>query len=127
MLSYRGYGLSTGHASEVGIRIDAQTALDYVRNHPILKNTVVIAYGQSIGGAVAVDVASRNAKSVSIRRRLRREDAGALTLTRLSIIDLLQIHALILENTWVEETVSDEVECQADNHSLQLSPSCADF
>ncbi|UZJ54736.1 hypothetical protein CBS101457_004056 [Exobasidium rhododendri] len=74
MLSYRGYGLSTGQASELGIRIDAQTALDYIKSHPVLKDTVIVAYGQSIGGAVAIDVASRNPKSV---------------------------HALILENTFL--------------------------
>lgn len=64
MLSYRGYGLSTGQPSEVGIRIDAQTALDYIRNHAALKKTTVVAYGQSIGGAVAVDLASRNTRSI---------------------------------------------------------------
>lgn len=67
MLSYRGYGLSTGSASEVGIRIDAQTALDYLKRHPVLKDTIIIVYGQSLGGAVAIDVASRNAKTVSTR------------------------------------------------------------
>jgi fermentation-respiration switch protein FrsA (DUF1100 family) len=65
MLSYRGYGRSTGQASEVGIRIDAQTALDYLKQHPVLKDTIIIAYGQSLGGAVAIDVASRNTKTVS--------------------------------------------------------------
>lgn len=64
MLSYRGYGHSTGQASEVGIRIDAQTALDYIKSHSILKDTIIIVYGQSLGGAVAIDVASRNSKSV---------------------------------------------------------------
>lgn len=74
MLSYRGYGLSTGQPSEAGIRLDAQTALDYIRQHPVLGKTTIVAYGQSIGGAVAVDLASRNPKSV---------------------------HALILENTFL--------------------------
>jgi len=80
MISYRGYGLSTGEASEVGIRIDAQTALEYIRKHPILKDTFVIAYGQSIGGAVAIDLASRNPTNV-----------GALILenTFLSIPELI--------------------------------------
>lgn len=97
MLSYRGYGRSTGQASEVGIRIDAQTALDYVKSHPILKNTVVVAYGQSIGGAVAVDVASRNAKSVrETRRTLARQGHDFMLI---SVSQLTQIHALILENT----------------------------
>lgn len=80
MISYRGYGLSTGEPSEVGIRIDAQTALEYIRKHPILKDTFVIAYGQSIGGAVAIDLASRNPTKI-----------GALILenTFLSIPELI--------------------------------------
>ncbi|PWN93886.1 alpha/beta-hydrolase [Acaromyces ingoldii] len=64
MLSYRGYGLSTGQPSEQGIRIDAQTALDWIRKHEALQKTVIVAYGQSIGGAVAVDLVSRNTKSI---------------------------------------------------------------
>ncbi|KAI9261579.1 Alpha/Beta hydrolase protein [Phascolomyces articulosus] len=60
MLSYRGYGLSEGKPNEKGLRIDAQTLLDYVQAHPILKKTLLIAYGQSIGGAVAIDLVSRN-------------------------------------------------------------------
>ncbi|KAK9765235.1 bem46 protein, variant [Basidiobolus ranarum] len=74
MLSYRGYGLSEGTPGEQGIRIDAQTALDYITEHPLLKNTKVIAYGQSIGGAVAIDLVAHN------------ED---------------RIHGLILENTFL--------------------------
>ncbi|KAI0666428.1 alpha/beta-hydrolase [Trametes maxima] len=60
MMSYRGYGLSEGHPSEKGIRIDAQCALDHVLAHPYLSRTPVVLYGQSIGGAVAIDLASRN-------------------------------------------------------------------
>ncbi|OAX36782.1 alpha/beta-hydrolase [Rhizopogon vinicolor AM-OR11-026] len=63
MLSYRGYGHSEGSPSETGLRIDAQTALDYVTSHPYLRNSPVILYGQSIGGAVAIDLASRNPSS----------------------------------------------------------------
>lgn len=37
-----------------------QTLLDYVRTHPLLKYTRLIAYGQSIGGAVAIDLVARN-------------------------------------------------------------------
>ncbi|KZT55655.1 alpha/beta-hydrolase [Calocera cornea HHB12733] len=58
MLSYRGYGLSEGTPSEKGIRIDAQTALQWIVNHPVLKDTKIFLYGQSLGGAVAIDLAS---------------------------------------------------------------------
>lgn len=39
--------------------------LDYVREHPILQHTPLVAYGQSIGGAVAIDLVSRNEDSFS--------------------------------------------------------------
>jgi hypothetical protein len=60
MLSYRGYGLSDGSPSEKGLRIDAQTALDYIIYDSCLGRSPIILYGQSIGGAVAIDLASRN-------------------------------------------------------------------
>ncbi|KAF8634024.1 hypothetical protein AX17_004289 [Amanita inopinata Kibby_2008] len=73
MMSYRGYGHSEGSPSERGLCIDAQTALDYLYAHPVFSRTQIILYGQSIGGAVAIDLASRNPG---------------------------KIHALILENTF---------------------------
>ncbi|CAG8589914.1 10467_t:CDS:2 [Funneliformis caledonium] len=60
MLSYRGYGLSEGTPTEKGLRIDSQTILDFILNDEDLKNTKLIAYGQSLGGAVSIDLVSRN-------------------------------------------------------------------
>ncbi|KAL9538508.1 hypothetical protein MBANPS3_010877 [Mucor bainieri] len=60
MLSYRGYGLSEGRPTEKGLKIDAQTMLEYIKQHPILKHTKLIAYGQSLGGSVAISLVSRN-------------------------------------------------------------------
>ncbi|KAJ3115405.1 hypothetical protein HDU96_000710 [Phlyctochytrium bullatum] len=65
MLSYRGYGLSEGEPNEKGIKIDAQTALDWITNHPQYGKTKIIVYGQSIGGAVAIDLVRRNPKKVA--------------------------------------------------------------
>ncbi|KAI0726102.1 Alpha/Beta hydrolase protein [Fomitopsis betulina] len=64
MLSYRGYGLSEGHPSEKGLRMDAQCALDFIRTHPCLSKSPIILYGQSLGGAVAIDLASRNPSAI---------------------------------------------------------------
>ena len=66
MLQYRGYGLSTGAPNEKGINIDAQTGLDYIRNRHELRNTRIVLYGQSLGGAVAIGLAARNKKSGDI-------------------------------------------------------------
>ncbi|CAG8488649.1 9313_t:CDS:2 [Diversispora eburnea] len=65
MLSYRGYGLSEGTPSEKGLRIDAQTVLDYIDKHDIFRHTKVIVYGQSLGGAVAIDLVSKNEDKVA--------------------------------------------------------------
>ncbi|KAJ2619279.1 bem46 protein, variant [Coemansia spiralis] len=60
MLSYRGYGLSDGQPSEAGIKADALTALEFIRSHPLTANTKLVAYGQSLGGAVALDIVAAN-------------------------------------------------------------------
>jgi pimeloyl-ACP methyl ester carboxylesterase len=63
MLSYRGYGLSTGVANEKGIKLDAQKALDYILEHKLGQR--IIVYGQSIGGAVAIDTTNRNQDKIA--------------------------------------------------------------
>lgn len=60
MLEYRGYGLSTGTPDERGLNIDSQTALDYLRNRAETRDTKIIVYGQSLGGAVAINLVARN-------------------------------------------------------------------
>jgi pimeloyl-ACP methyl ester carboxylesterase len=58
MVSYRGYGKSGSTANEKGMKIDAQTVFDYVLDHKMGEKFII--YGQSIGGAVAIDLASKN-------------------------------------------------------------------
>jgi fermentation-respiration switch protein FrsA (DUF1100 family) len=62
MLQYRGYGLSSGNPNEKGLMIDAQTGLDYIRQRQELRNTRIVVYGQSIGGAVTIGLVARNQK-----------------------------------------------------------------
>ncbi|KAJ5457769.1 hypothetical protein N7475_009157 [Penicillium sp. IBT 31633x] len=60
MLEYRGYGMSTGTPDEAGLKIDAQTGLDYLRQRPETRDTQIIVYGQSLGGAVAINLVATN-------------------------------------------------------------------
>lgn len=62
MLQYRGYGLSSGNPNEKGLTIDAQVGLDYIRQRHDLRNTRIVLYGQSLGGAVSIGLAARNQK-----------------------------------------------------------------
>jgi hypothetical protein len=52
--------------NEKGIRLDAQTALDYILSHPKLEKTKIILYGQSLGGAVAIFLAGQNENRVRL-------------------------------------------------------------
>ena len=55
---YRGYGRSEGTPSEKGVYQDAQAAYDWLRARG---QTNIIAYGESLGGAVATELALTNA------------------------------------------------------------------
>ncbi|PVU96060.1 hypothetical protein BB559_002517 [Furculomyces boomerangus] len=59
MLSYRGYGLSGGHASESGIKLDIEAAISYLRSNPLTQNSRVVIFGQALGGAVGIDTISK--------------------------------------------------------------------
>jgi len=60
MLEYRGYGLSTGSPDQDGIMVDAQTGYDYLRSRAETRDHDIIIYGQSLGGAVSIQLVSKN-------------------------------------------------------------------
>ena len=66
MLEYRGYGYSTGTPDEAGLKIDAQTGLDYIRQRAETSGTKIVVYGQSLGGAVAINLVAENQDSGDI-------------------------------------------------------------
>jgi fermentation-respiration switch protein FrsA (DUF1100 family) len=53
IFDYRGYGQSTGKASEQGTYIDAQTAWDFLVNKRGIAPEKIVIFGRSLGGAVA--------------------------------------------------------------------------
>jgi fermentation-respiration switch protein FrsA (DUF1100 family) len=58
VLDYRGYGKSGGSPSEAGLYADAEAAYQYLvsQGHPPRR---IVLHGESLGSAVAVDLASR--------------------------------------------------------------------
>jgi uncharacterized protein len=54
---YRGYGISKGSPSEKGIYEDAYAAYEYLVYKLNVPNNNIILYGESIGGAVSIEVA----------------------------------------------------------------------
>ncbi|KAE9386648.1 hypothetical protein BT96DRAFT_1026146 [Gymnopus androsaceus JB14] len=74
VIMFHGNGGNAGHRIPLGMMfqqksgfaIDAVTALEFVRGDIRLRDTPVILYGQSIGGAVAIDLASRFPRRTAI-------------------------------------------------------------
>jgi fermentation-respiration switch protein FrsA (DUF1100 family) len=58
IVDYRGYGRSEGTPSEAGLRIDAEDALSWLRAREDIDPRRIVVFGRSLGGAVAVHLAS---------------------------------------------------------------------
>jgi len=59
IIDYRGYGLSKGKPSEKGLYEDARAAWDYLTLERKIEPARIVIFGKSLGGAVAVDLATR--------------------------------------------------------------------
>lgn len=59
IFDYRGYGRSDGSPSEEGIYLDAEAAFDFLASNSLLDSAEIILFGRSLGGAVAVDLATK--------------------------------------------------------------------
>ena len=59
-LDYRGYGKSEGSPNEAGIYRDAEAAYRYLTEAKHFEAGQIVIYGHSLGGAVAIDLASRH-------------------------------------------------------------------
>jgi abhydrolase domain-containing protein 17 len=56
---YRGYGTSTGKPSERNAYEDIETAYNYLTQTLKIPSDKIIAYGRSLGGAIAINLASQ--------------------------------------------------------------------
>ncbi len=57
LFDYRGYGRSSGRPSEQGTYLDARAALAWLLAQPGVEASRMLLLGESLGGAVAVDLA----------------------------------------------------------------------
>lgn len=59
IIDYRGYGKSQGSPTEKGMYLDTLAAFDYLLTRKDVAPDKIIVYGESLGGAAAVDLATR--------------------------------------------------------------------
>lgn len=57
---YRGYGLSEGKPNETGVLLDARAARKWLAERVGVPETDIVLLGESLGGGVMVDLASRD-------------------------------------------------------------------
>jgi fermentation-respiration switch protein FrsA (DUF1100 family) len=60
IFDYRGYGESGGSPSEDGLYLDAEAAYDFLIRHKKTAPGGIIVFGESLGGAVAAELAVRH-------------------------------------------------------------------
>jgi fermentation-respiration switch protein FrsA (DUF1100 family) len=66
IIDYRGYGKSGGRPSEKGIYLDADAAYRYMSARDGIDPDSLIAFGRSLGGAVAIELATTRKLSALI-------------------------------------------------------------
>ncbi|KAK0084202.1 hypothetical protein PV325_007449 [Microctonus aethiopoides] len=66
MLEYRGYGFSHGSPTEEGLYMDAQAGINFLAGRTDINTNEIIVFGRSLGGAVAIDLATRYDNKVKI-------------------------------------------------------------
>lgn len=59
IFDYRGYGKSGGEITEEGLYLDAVGAYKYLKDEKGIETSRIVPFGRSMGGPVAVDLATR--------------------------------------------------------------------
>jgi fermentation-respiration switch protein FrsA (DUF1100 family) len=66
IFDYRGYGKSEGSPSEAGLYKDAEAAYSYLTEKRKIGKDSIIFYGESLGGAVLIDLATKKSPKALI-------------------------------------------------------------
>jgi fermentation-respiration switch protein FrsA (DUF1100 family) len=68
LVDYRGYGDNPGTPSQAGLAMDSRAAWAYLANRPDVNPSRLVYFGESLGTAVAVDLAVEHAPAALVLR-----------------------------------------------------------
>jgi fermentation-respiration switch protein FrsA (DUF1100 family) len=68
LLDYRGFGGNPGSPTEAGLKADARGALNYLLRRPDVDPKRLVYFGESLGTAIAVDLAAEHQPAALILR-----------------------------------------------------------
>ncbi len=106
LFDYRGFGKSEGSPHEAGVAADARAALAALSKATGVPSSRTVAFGHSLGGAVAVDLASRTP-----------DLAGLVVMSSFTSISDMARHAtgmplgFIVPETWDSATKIAVIKC----------------
>ncbi|KAK3694942.1 Alpha/Beta hydrolase protein [Podospora appendiculata] len=109
MLEYRGYGISTGTPDETGLNLDAQTALDYLRDRAETSDHKILVYGQSLGGAVSIRLAAKNQGRGDIAGLILENTFLSMRKLIPSIIPPAKYFALLCHQVWPSDSLMPSI------------------
>jgi fermentation-respiration switch protein FrsA (DUF1100 family) len=109
MLEYRGYGISTGQPDESGLNIDAQTALDYLRDRVETRDHKIVVYGQSLGGAVGIRLVAKNQGSADISGLILENTFLSMRKLIPSIMPPAKYLAYLCHQVWPSDTLMPSI------------------
>jgi pimeloyl-ACP methyl ester carboxylesterase len=107
--SYRGYGMSEGFPSERGLQRDAAAMIQYLSTRSDIDQSQLWVFGESLGGAVALDFVYRH--SDKIRALILENTFTAL----IDMIDLVHPYLrlfkwLVTQNKWLSREKIKHIE-----------------
>ncbi|KAM3536605.1 hypothetical protein MY4038_000060 [Beauveria bassiana] len=105
MLEYRGYGTSTGEPDESGLNIDAQTGLNYLRDRAETRHHSYFIFGQSLGGAVGIKLASKNQSRGDVAGLILENTFLSMRKLIPSVIPPAKYLTLLCHQVWASESV----------------------
>lgn len=109
MVSYRGYGLSTGKPSESGIKVDASTILGYLAAHPQISESSIVLYGRSLGGAVAIYMSSLPGAASVIKGVMLENTFLSITKLIPSVLPSLSALSWLCTEKWQSEKIVSKI------------------
>ena len=105
MLEYRGYGTSTGQPDEVGLTLDAHTALQYLRQRAETRSHKIIVYGQSLGGAVSIKLVAKNQEAGDVVGLILENTFLSMRKLIPSVIPPAKYFAILCHQLWPSDAI----------------------
>ena len=100
IFDYRGYGASSGTPSEQGLKIDAEDALLWLTRRPDIDKSRVVVFGRSLGGAVAVHLATEPSTRDLFAALLLENTFASLPELAVALFSPLRLLLPFLHNHW---------------------------